>query len=873
MSVATASIAKPTPMMQQYLRVKEDHKDCLILFRMGDFFELFFDDAIDAAPVLEVALTRRGKTEGQDIPMCGVPHHASEFYIRKLIKAGFKVAICDQLETPEEAKKRAGYKAVVKRDVIRVITQGTLTEEGLLEGKTSNYLLSVYKDKEKYTLAYADISTLEFKCFESTKHTVSSDIARIDPAEIIIPDSLIVDSDFQSIYREYKNKIITFVDSFFSLKKNELKLKTNYNVQALEVFGNFSDVQIITCGALVEYICATQKQEKVALLPPKIDSSSDYMIIDQTARSNLELFSSLNENGIPLIKTIDKTLSNPGGRLLRQYLAFPSVNVDLINKRYNLVEFFLKNITLRQKIRQEIKSLPDIERFVGKIAYNRGNPQDLYQIKQALLVANNLSNELSNAQNDQTKSIAENLTKAESVLDILKEALVDRDIYLNQKDFVSAKFHPELEDLYNFRDNSKNLITELREEYRGKTAVPNLKIEFNNVIGYYVEVTKTNLDKINENEEFIHRQTMVNGGRFTTEKLKAVESKIFTAKTQIEVIEAYVFSELSDKITANNKLLNLVAQSLAYLDVITSLAELASSNNYCRPSLDQSEKFEITNGRHPVVEQTMEQGTATQFIANSCNLENRQKLWLITGPNMAGKSTFLRQNALIAIMAQIGSFVPAESANIGVVDRVFSRVGAGDNLAQGRSTFLVEMIEAATILNQATAKSLVILDEIGRGTSTYDGLAIAWSCLEYIHNRLKCRTLFATHYHELTELAEKLSAMKCYTIQVKEWEGKIMFMHKVISGIADRSYGINVAELAGIPKVVIDRAKSVLSKLHDQNYSNEKLDLFSYQAMQSAKQDKAGEELKQFIESIKPDEISPKEALEIIYQLKTLLYK
>lgn len=865
-----SSIDKATPMMRQYLQIKEENKDCLVFFRMGDFYELFFEDAIIAAPILEVALTRRGKTETQDIPMCGVPHHSCELYVQKLIKSGFKVAICDQLESPAEARERDGHKAVVKRGVIRIITPGTITEDNLLEGKTANYLLTIFKQDNKFAFSYADISTLEFKTCEIALKEVANEVARINPSEIIIADSLILDKDFQPIYNEYKNKIVTFVDSFFNFKKTQTKLKQNYNIEAIEAFGNFTKGQVAACGALIEYICITQKREQITLNPPVNENRAEYMIIDSTARKNLELFTSINENGISLFKAIDKTQSNAGGRLLKKYLAFPSINPETIKERQNLIDLFLKNPELRKTTCNYIKQLADIERAASKIAYKRANPLDLYSIKNSLIIANSISKELQEINNSQLKLLASNLLQANNILNLLNKALIEREIYLNQNDYISPNFHPQLKELYNFRNNSKNLIAELREEYRTKTGISGLKIEFNNVIGYYIEVTKTHLNKIST-EEFIHRQTMVNASRFITDKLKDIEGKVFSAKEQIELIESQIFTELSNEIITNSRDLKIVADALAYLDVVSSFAELANENNYCQPEIDNSKKFEIINGRHPVVEKNVEKLTGNPFIANNCKLENSQKLWLITGPNMAGKSTFLRQNALIAIMAQIGSFVPAESASIGIIDRVFSRVGAGDDLAQGRSTFLVEMIETATILNQATDRSLIILDEIGRGTSTYDGLAIAWSCLEYIHDNLKCRTIFATHYHELTELSNKLKSLKCYTTTVKEWEGKVIFMHKLAPGIADRSYGINVAELAGIPPTVITRAKSVLHELHDQyqtneNSENKMIDLFNYKNYHSN-----NSELKTFITKINPDELTPKEALETIYQLKKLL--
>ncbi len=866
MSEIASSIAKPTPMMQQYLQVKESHNDCLLLFRMGDFYELFFEDAINAAPILEIALTRRGKSDSQDIPMCGVPHHSCNIYINKLVKAGFKVALCDQLETPQEAKERGGHKAVVKRDVTRIITPGTLTEDHLLDGKTSNYLMSICKKDDQYSIAYADISTLEFKCFLSSEVNLYNDIEKINPTEIIIPDSIILDQKIRDLSPEYRKKLVTFVDSYFNYKKNKAKIEANYAVKSLEIFGDFNELLVMACGSLIEYACTTQKSERINLNPPIIQNNLKYMILDATARKNLEIFNSINENGVSLLKIIDKTVSNAGGRLLKQYLAFPSIDPKEIENRQDKIQYFINNKNFAEDIRKQIKSCADLERAAARISYNRATPTDLYLIKNTLKTALEIAKLLSN--DNLLKAYGENLTKSEEIFKLLDRCLIDYDMFLNQKDYISPKYNETLSELYNFRDNSKILIDELREEYRNKTGVPNLKIEFNNVIGYYIEVTKSNLNKITS-DEFIHRQTMVNGARFITDKLKSVEEKIISAKSQIEQIEMQVFNEIAEQINKASQNIVVTSHAIAELDVFTSLAILAEQNNYCRPIIDNSKKFDIEDGRHPVVEISFSKNSDSQFIANNCKLENQQKLWLITGPNMAGKSTFLRQNAIIALLAHIGSFVPAKNAHIGIVDRIFSRVGAGDDLAQGRSTFLVEMIETATILNQATDRSLVILDEIGRGTSTYDGLAIAWSCLEYIHDNLRCRTLFATHYHELTDLSNKLNSLKCYTVTVKEWENKVIFMHKVAPGIADRSYGINVAELAGIPSVVINRAKSVLHELHDQDQkaplkdNDQMLDLFTYH---NNKQNES--KIEKEIAQIDPNKISPMQALELIYKLK-----
>ncbi len=842
---------KNTPMMQQYHEAKAAHQDCLLLFRMGDFYELFFEDAVIAAPILEIALTRRGKQQDQEIPMCGVPYHSAENYINKLIKNGYKVAICEQLESPEEAKKR-GSKTVVNRDVVRIITPGTLTEEILLEGKSSNYLSAITFQDQEAVIAYVDLSTFEFYTITSSLDLLAANLARINSSEIIITDDVFNNKKLVEQLAEWKPKFVTFVNSFFEYKKNHNKIKDNFNLNSIESLGNFSNNQVCACGALIEYLCITQRKDKIILNFPKIISPSEYMIIDNVARKNLELFYSENAKH-SLIKIIDKTLTNSGGRLLRKYLSQPLTSINKINARLNLVEFFVSEQSLRKHLREKLQQIPDLERAAGRLAIGRGSPKDLYAIYQSLQTAVSIAKLLDNKIFGSLKSLATNLLQNESLLLLLSNALTERDIYLNQNDFINPKFDQRLAHLYELRDNSVELITKLRDEYRQQTNISNLKLEYNNMLGYYIEITPSHVNKIT-GEEFILRQSMVNAKRFTTNKLRILEEEIINAKTQITTIENEVFSHIIAQLVNHLENLSSTAMTIAYIDVITGLATLAVDNNYHKPSIDDSNDFYIENGRHPVIEQSIKK----DFISNDCNLGNLQNLWLITGPNMAGKSTFLRQNAIIAILAQIGSFIPASKAKIGIIDRVFSRVGAGDDLAQGRSTFLVEMIETATILNQATSKSLIILDEIGRGTSTYDGMAIAWSCLEYIHDHLKSRALFATHFHELTDLSKTLTSLKCYSVQVKEWDEKIIFMHKVAQGIANNSYGINVAELAGIPKSVIKRANDILQELHQKDSTI----IVNKTSETKSKIDVA-------IENLNLDELTPKSALDFLYKLKT----
>jgi DNA mismatch repair protein MutS len=792
-------------MMQQYMELKAQHKDSLLLFRLGDFYELFNDDAKTAAPILEIALTRRGKSSDGDVPMCGIPYHSADVYIQKLIKAGYKVAICEQLESPEAAKAR-GYKAIVRRDIVRIITPGTITEDTMLNARQSNYLVSVVANGEEVGIAYADLSTLEFHVVKSDVSSALTDVMNLTPAEVIMPDSLITHPVLSGIRTELKQRTVTFVDSFFDAKKAERKLQTNFDICTLDSLGKFSPALLSAAGALVEYFCITQKKEKILLNYPKVFQKHHYMVIDKTTATNLELFTSKND-GKSLLDTIDSTITNAGSRLLKKFLTSPILNIKTINDRLDFVELFIKHPALRSSVRDTLKAVADVERSLARLVVSRGGPRELYSIQSALKGARSIAEQLGG---QGYTRFNDKLLSNEGLLGKLNSILLEKEGHYVQDDYIKRGYDIDLDECYSLRENSQYIISNLRKEYINKTGVQTLKLEFNNVLGYFIEVTKAQASKIT-GEEFIHRQSTMNQTRFVTQKLKEAEAKILGVNQRIKDIEARVFEEVSEQIIKAHKALTDAAQVLAFVDVVACFAVNAVKHKCVRPIIDESQDLVIVGGRHPVVEQSLQNN---EFIANDAALVDGQKMWLITGPNMAGKSTFLRQNALIAILAHIGSFVPAQEARIGLVDRVFSRIGAGDDLARGHSTFLVEMIETATILNQATDKSLVILDEIGRGTSTYDGVAIAWSCLEYIHDVINSRTLFSTHYHELAEVAETLRNLKCYTVSVKEWQNKVIFLHKVVEGVASHSYGINVAEIAGLPKQVIARSREVLARLH-----------------------------------------------------------
>lgn len=858
-----------TPMMKQYNEIKSQYKDAILLYRMGDFYELFHEDAVLAAPILGVALTRRGKHEGQDIPMCGVPYHSVNIYIKKLIKSGHKVAICDQLESPEEAKKR-GYKAVVKRGVTRVITKGTLIEEGLLEDKVSNYLAAIVEKKGKIAVAYTDISTFEFKVVSLGESELENFIVNLNPSEVIIQDKIISDSRFTALIDVIKEKMVNFVDSFFEEKKSRLKLEKNFNICTLDSLGEFDSTQVSACGAIIEYLVITQKQDIIKINVPVIQDKSEYVVIDKSVQRNLELFYSGGEYDYTFISTIDNTLTSVGGRLIRKFLAFPSNIISIIKNRQEMVSALLSNEQLLADIRGSLKKIPDLERSLSRVLSSRGSAKELYAISDALVHAKEIAGLLSESQLNLFADLQKKLERDEGISVLLDRALVKYDIYLNQGDFINPDYDSEFKDLCNLRSHSKQLINQLRDEYRQKTGIHSLKLEFNNVLGYYIEVTKANVAKVTS-DDFIHRQTMVNANRYVTNKLKDLEEKILGLSSAIETLSNKIFDGIVEHIFSAKDFMYEVSRAIAFIDVICSFASLAKKHSYSCPVLDDSTVLDIEDGRHPVVEYALCKKGNEQFVANNCGLKESQKIWLITGPNMSGKSTFLRQNALIVILAHMGSYVPAKSARIGLVDRIFSRIGSGDDLARGYSTFLVEMLETAVILNQATQRSLVILDEIGRGTSTYDGIAIAWSALEYIHDNISCRTLFSTHYNELTELSSKLKHLQCYTVNVKEWNNNVIFLHKVIKGVADKSYGINVAEIAGVPKVVVRRAKEILSKLNDNNSKSSNMeDLFSYHnRLESRSENKESDnKLKKRILDIPLDSISPKKALDILFELK-----
>ncbi|MEP2945215.1 MAG: DNA mismatch repair protein MutS [Lentilitoribacter sp.] len=888
--------ATATPMMEQFIEIKAANPDSILFYRMGDFYELFFDDAVDASRALGITLTKRGQHMGQDIPMCGVPVHAADDYLQKLIALGFRVSVCEQLEDPAEAKKR-GSKAVVKRDVVRLVTPGTITEEKLLDPSQSNYLMMVSRIKSAegpvFGLAWVDISTGHFRVAKSTQTRLLADIMRVEPSEIVVSDALFDDETMRSSFDILGKSVVPQSSVLFDSTVAEDRIKRYYNLSALDGMGTFDRAELSAIAAAIAYIEKTQLSERPVLEYPEHDGAGQSLFIDPATRTNLELVRTLSgEKKGSLLKTIDRTVTGGGGRLLSERLMSPLTDQDLINIRLDAVSWFIKDNILSDDVQNSLKAVPDMQRALSRISLNRGGPRDLGTLKNGLLAAREIAGLFADKlMPEEIDDAVKHLLKLPSdLIDLLNNSLMD-ELPLLKRDggFIREGHHAGLDEFRALRDQSRKIIAELQHKYSQDTGVKTLKIKHNNVLGYFIEVTAQYGDALTGDDEakaqYIHRQSLANAMRFTTTELADLESKIANAAGEALKIELQLFDELSQRAVQYAAIIKNAADAISTIDVAQANADLAQEQGYCRPIVDQSTEFKITAGRHPVVEQALRKQSADPFVANDCNLsppedEKNAAIWLLTGPNMGGKSTFLRQNALIAIMAQMGSYVPAGNAHIGVVDRLFSRVGASDDLARGRSTFMVEMVETAAILNQATERSLVILDEIGRGTSTFDGLSIAWAAVEHLHEINKCRGLFATHFHELTALSEKLARLSSATMKVKEWDGDVVFLHEVGPGTADRSYGIQVAKLAGLPDIVVNRARDVLNQLEESDRQNpaqqlvDDLPLFSVNLETGAADGSAKEsEVENLLQNINPDDMSPREALEALYDLKRSLAK
>ncbi len=867
-----------SPLMAQYLAVKHAHPEHLLFYRMGDFYELFFEDAVKAASALSIALTKRGKHDGGDIPMCGVPVHAADGYLAKLIRQGFKVAVCEQLEDPAEAKKR-GSKSVVRRDVVRIVTPGTLTEDSLLDARSHNYLAALAEAGAALGLAWVDISTGDFQVQTIALSDVAAAFARLSPSEILLPDRLFQRPVLASALADWRRALSPLPSARFDSDNARRRLESAFGVKALDAFGNFERAEVAAAGVLLDYLQTTQLGRLPRLDPPRRLAAGAVMEIDAATRRNLELTRSLSgERQGSLLGAIDRTVTSSGARRLAEWLAAPLTTPASIAARLDMVEAILGDGRLREDLRGTLRRAPDVERALSRLLVGRGGPRDLAALRDGLLAAASLRRRLGEA-GELPAGLAEAvlaLGDQGPLIDELRRALApELPVVTRDGGFIAPAYRPALDELRALRDESRRLVLELETRYRGETAIASLKIRHNNVLGYYVETTAAHLEKLTLGGGFIHRQTMANAARFTTVELGELERRIASAGDKALALELDLFTALVALVSAAAEAIAALGAALSLLDVVASLAELAAEAEYCRPQVDDSTIFKIAAGRHPVVEAALIAQQAGSFVANDCDLGPQQRLWLVTGPNMAGKSTFLRQNALIAVLAQIGSYVPARDAHIGVVDRLFSRVGAADDLARGRSTFMVEMVETAAILNQAGPKALVILDEIGRGTATFDGLSIAWATLEHLHEVNNCRALFATHYHELVALGARLPALAPHVLRVKEWQGDVVFLHEVASGAADRSYGIHVAKLAGLPPAVVARAEEVLATLEKGEQAGaltrlaDDLPLFAA-TPPSARRIKGPSPVEEALATLEPDQLTPKQALEEIYRLRRL---
>jgi DNA mismatch repair protein MutS len=882
-----APAAPSTPMMAQYIEIKTANPDCLLFYRMGDFYEMFFDDAEVASRALGITLTKRGKHQGADIPMCGVPIHAADQYLQKLIALGHRVAVCEQIEDPAEARKRGG-KSVVRRDVIRLVTPGTLTEDALLDGRRNNYLAAVARQKggadgaDVYAIAWIDISTGEFRIAATDKARLATDLARIEPREVLVADATFADEDLAAFWRGLATAVTPLSAAYFDGSTASGRLAEYFHVRTLDGFGSFTRVELTAAAAALAYVEKTQIKERPPLSPPVAEGAGDSMLIDAATRANLELTETLSrQRQGSLIAAIDRTVTSAGARLLARRLSGPSTDPWTIARRLDSVTWMLADTGRRAGIVADLKAAPDLARSLSRLTMDRGGPRDLAAIGAGLAMGIAIAARIGTGPDvpEEIAAAVEALAAAPAELVAALSAALADDLPHLKRDggFVRDGYRPDLDEARKLRDESRRVVASLQANYATETDIRALRIKHNNVLGYFIEVGTGAAPPLFQpplNARFIHRQTLASAVRFTTTELAELEAKIAGAGERALGIELDVFTDFVIDIAANIAAIRDVADALAVIDVSAGLAVLAEAENYARPMVDDSLAFAIADGRHPVVEQALRESGAA-FVANASDLGPKDgadagTIWLVTGPNMAGKSTFLRQNALIAVMAQIGSYVPAKAAHIGVVDRLFSRVGAADDLARGRSTFMVEMVETAAILNQAGTHALVILDEIGRGTATFDGLSIAWAAIEHLHEVNRSRALFATHYHELTALSARLSRLVNVTVRVKEWKGDVIFLHEIVPGVADRSYGIQVARLAGLPAKVVDRAREVLHQLEETDRKApvhtliDDLPLFS--AARAAEPEI--DPLAAMLDTIRPDDLSPKEALEALYKLK-----
>ena len=871
-----------TPMMAQYLDIKAQNPNALLFYRMGDFYEMFFDDAVAAAQALDIALTKRGFHLGAPIAMCGVPYHAAEGYLLTLVRKGFRVAIAEQLEDPAEAKKR-GSKSVVRRDVVRLVTPGTLTEDSLLSARQHNFLAAYSEVRDGSALAWVDISTGELRVIACPLVRLGPDLARLAPSEVLVSESQ--EQALTDVVSDAGAAITALAKRSFDSASAEKRLCALFNVASLDAFGSFDRAEVSALGAIIDYLDLTQRGKLPLLRPPIRESAAASMQIDAATRRNLEITTALSggRDG-SLLAAVDRTSTAPGARLLGRRLSNPSLDLGVIHHRLAAVRFLHDQPMLREYLRADLRTVPDMDRALQRLSLDRGGPRDLAAIRAGLQQAGQIAERLEGAPSLLAQA-AVALLGHQPLIDLLDDALVAEPPFLARDGgYVREGYDADLDDTRRLRDEGRGVIAAMQAEYIEQSGINGLKIKHNNVLGYFIETTAGHAEKMFApplSGTFIHRQTTANQVRFSTVPLSQIETKILNAANHALDLEKAHFTQLRLAVVQNAGAIGQAARGIAEIDVAAAFADISVSESWVEPNVDDSHAFSIIGGRHPVVERALRRAGSAPFVANDCALSGgiTPAIWLLTGPNMAGKSTFLRQNALIALLAQAGSFVPAITAHIGVVSQLFSRVGAADDLARGRSTFMVEMVETAAILNQADDRALVILDEIGRGTATYDGLSIAWATLEHLHETNRCRALFATHYHEMTALAGKLAGVENATVTVKEWEGDVIFLHEVKKGAADRSYGVQVARLAGLPQSVIDRAKVVLEALElgeRQGGSRQKsliddLPLFRAAPAAAPKAIAKPSLVEAKLQNIQPDDLTPMAALKLIYELRDIL--
>ncbi len=879
-----SSNANVTPMMAQYLEIKAGHADALLFYRMGDFYELFFDDAVAASAALDIALTRRGKHLGDDIPMCGVPVHSAEGYLLTLIRKGFRVAVCEQTEDPAEAKKR-GSKSVVRREVVRLVTPGTLTEDSLLEARRHNFLAAYGEIRGAGAFAWVDVSTGDLTVTRCPRARLAPLLGRLLPREVLVPETL--EAELRDVVAEAGAALTPLARASFDSTLAAGRVAAAYGVSDLDGFGEFDRAETGALGAIIDYLEMTQRGRLPFLAAPVREAAGGLMQIDAATRRNLELTRSLSGSREgSLLAAVDRTLTGAGARLLEARIAAPSTDTAEIVGRQDAVAVLVEDAGLGRDLRDILRRTPDLERALSRLALDRGGPRDLAAIRDGLDAAGRIAGRLAGMAAPLLQRAAATCTGHDGLIGLLDAALVAEPPTLARDGgFVAAGFDTELDETRKLRDEGRSVVAGLQADYVAETGIGALKIKHNNVLGYFIETSAAHAEKMMRpplSERFVHRQTTANAVRFTTLALSETETRILNAGGHALGIEKAIFERLRGAVIEEAGAIGAAAKALAEIDLAASLGDLARGSDWIRPRIGEGRAFRIVAGRHPVVETALLRDGGS-FVANDCDLsaegDAARPLWLVTGPNMAGKSTFLRQNALIAILAQIGAFVPAGEAEIGVVDQLFSRVGAADDLARGRSTFMVEMVETAAILNQAGERALVILDEIGRGTATYDGLSIAWAVLEHLQARNRCRALFATHYHELTKLAGTLPGLHNVTVAVREWEGEVIFLHEVRSGAADRSYGVQVARLAGLPQSVVDRARIILDKLERSDVDRDRasvliddLPLFSRVPAAPVPQPEGASPsaVEMRLGSVAPDDLSPREALALLYELKGL---